>query len=755
MKKMIAVILVALMLFASAGVFATNSVIPDISVYSDSANRVNELGIINWTDSGAFKPEAVITRLQFAEMVIIAAGLQEEANAKKGATIFSDIASSGEKNGYVNAAIEEGFLTGLSDSKFHPDDAITFAQLCTSLVKALGYIDQDISGLWPKNYIDKAASLGLTEGINLGRNESVPMWAMAVIMDRLLDTSVKKAIPSDTDKTFSDAFGQYTEAIVLENINIDKSLGSNQVLTDKGIYYINNAVSKLELGKKYRLTLSGNRIVTIAGITKPTLDISVESVAGAYITYRQGVQAKSMTLPESAVYYYQGKIQAYAGIKNVIQPESSIVLAYNSGRMGYDYGVIYDPVYSKPEIATGFNTFNQKIGSIQLTSGIPILKNGQQIDVSQIEDKDIIYRVSDIWNLNNFIMVWDNKVEGVLKSVLPSKTAAKTIQIDTSTYEFSQYMNFGKLNNTGGSVDIDENVTVLLDCDGKVVDIIESNEDDTSNYAFVLNYSYPATSYGGTVYQVKLLLTDGTVQTYSTAADPVVKKGKLVTYALQSDGKVILSDVGYTSTSQLIISKDAGQINSTFVTDNVKILNLVANDVGTDASVNLLKWSDLPAGTFQGSKLLAVKYSGEFADASLILLNDIFDQNNRLAYVTHVGGAASTMLINGKPYNYSGGGLSEGTVVRVMLNGNGSVNSIVEVKIPQAVSTSVQAYDSKRIKINSSVYQLKNSLAVYFRDKSGNITLKSLEDIDTAKTYLQACTYAESDGKVEIIIIIE
>lgn len=211
MKKIAAVLLMIAILSMSGGVFAAYQDVPSGAPYSDAATRVTSLGLME-AAGGSFKPNDAVTREQFSKIMVIAAGMGDTAASFSGSTEFSDIAADSEYSGYINAAISKGFITGAVDGKFHPDDAVTYAQVCTAAIKALGYTNEDIPGTWPKNYIEKAKVLGLTEGLTFSNNAAVPRWAMAAILNRLLDTDIK-ATGADGAKTLADVSGLAAAAL--------------------------------------------------------------------------------------------------------------------------------------------------------------------------------------------------------------------------------------------------------------------------------------------------------------------------------------------------------------------------------------------------------------------------------------------------------------------------------------------------------------------------------------------------------------
>ncbi|MCR4434558.1 MAG: S-layer homology domain-containing protein [Clostridiales bacterium] len=665
MKKYISLALIAAILCIATGAYAGGFTdVPGNAVYADALERLSSLGIVSGDGSGQFRPDEIITREQFAKGMVIASGLETVADSMKGSTIFPDVELNGWSSGYINAALNKGLISGMPDGKFHPGESITFAQACTVLVRALGYTDDDVQGLWPKNYVGKAAELGLTAGINLGANDGLPRWAFVLMVDRLLDTNVKKASAGDADQTYAAKVG----------------------MTRDNIY----------------------------------------------------------------------------------------------------------SVYSKPEVVKNFNPATKKLGSIDLSGNPPIVRNtidkstspqtnniGESIKISQIKDYDVVYQVSDAANKNRYILVVDNKVTGNITGILPNKFSPTTIQIDGTDYELGKYFDLNKINSTAGSFKINENVTILLGYDGKVVDIYYPDSSDNTNFAFVVNWgtttSTDLSDYGKRVYTVKLLLTSGATQTFKVDSDPWDKKGKVVKYQKVYDPntstqetsenqlqKVVLEDVPYMNIGEVTVDKDDRQINSTDVTENVKIFNLISNDQGKDCDVSLIDWSDMPTGNLEEGKIAFWNRTGPFSDINVLVLNDAFYDHYRFGVVEKIANDRNsryeyTLMIDGNEYLYTTypqiKDTKAGDVVKVEM-ANNSVNKIVEIPNADAKGVAVGAIDEKRIMVNGNVYRFRDDVKIYFKYYNGVCAEKGINDVKTNWVYGQVDVYLDRPGgKAELVVI--
>jgi hypothetical protein len=130
--------------------------------------RLVSLGVVGGYEDGSYRPEAGITRQEFAKMVVLAAGLEADAEPELTFADAGEIA--GWARGYVSAAVNAGIITGVGDNRFAPADSVTRAQAATMIIRALGI---EASGT-PEAFAD---------------GDAIPEWALSSIQ-----AAVEKAI---------------------------------------------------------------------------------------------------------------------------------------------------------------------------------------------------------------------------------------------------------------------------------------------------------------------------------------------------------------------------------------------------------------------------------------------------------------------------------------------------------------------------------------------------------------------------------
>jgi len=780
-KKIIGIITTIAISMSSLTTFAAfTDVSPDAS-YQGALDRVSSLGIINGTGNGAFSPNDSVTREQCSTMVVKADGLNEKASTLEGSSIFIDVDPNGWSSGYINAAVDKRFITGMPDNRFYPESNITFAEACTVLVKALGYSDTDLLGTWPKNYIEKAKTLGLVASINFSSNDSLPRWAAAVMINNLLDVDIKAAA-SGTAKTFAESTGVYVDSFIFADSKSNSKLQSNQIQTNRGIYYFPDGM-QLEVGGKYRFVVDDDKILYAYNTKVQVVKISVDSVNDNKVIYKENENTKDMVLPDKTVYYYQGAEKKYADVMSLIKAKSSIVMIYNKENTGFEYGLVFDPVMSKPYALQGDGA-DAKIPPEFDVKGTTIIANGKDDNGDSIDGKimnaieikahDVLYNVSDIWGKNRHILLVRNSVKGTIKSILPNKISPKKVTLDTTEYELGSYFNSSKLNITSGAFKLDDEVILVMGEDGKVVDMFYRDYGDNKDYAIVLNSSLQISDETGKssniFYKVTLLHTDGSTSIYNISHNASDYKGKLVTFKMIDTTSVEIEDenvVEYMDTSLMhdhTFSIDNRMLDGDYIADNVVIFNLESNIAGSAAQAQVLNLDDISSGKYYPNKIYYYKKAGTFNDITLLVTNDIFEGNFSQAVVISTSGVGNVnktykLMIGGNTFSYTGVNIPSadiGSIFKVKMEG-GKITTVVDYLIADVEAQKVQAIDSKRIKVNDRTFWFSNTTNIYLNDEGGNMKNIDTESIDTSISYVSIRLYFDKSesygGKVATVVL--
>ncbi len=170
MKKLFALTLALAMLMSGAAFAAdfTDETTIDEDCVAD-VNLLTAIGIIKGNEDGSFGPKNTIKRSEAAAMIyrLRNGGVDDGAEAWKGASSFTDVAKDIWYSGYVAYCENYGIIDGKSATIFDPNAPVTTPELAKMLLTVADY-KSDIEGYtgsnWSKNVLTDATDAGLFEG---------------------------------------------------------------------------------------------------------------------------------------------------------------------------------------------------------------------------------------------------------------------------------------------------------------------------------------------------------------------------------------------------------------------------------------------------------------------------------------------------------------------------------------------------------------------------------------------------------------
>lgn len=770
MKRLFLLSLFTSLMFITSTVYGKFIDVPQDFKYSNEINRLTNLGVINGTSDITFSPDQTLTREQFSTLIVKISGLEKIALNSNNKTYFSDVPITRWSNQYINTAVDKGYLKGMVDGLFHPSENITFGQASTVLIKALGYTDKDLTGFWPYNYIEKTKELDISKDLDFGASENLPRWAAAVMIERVLFTNMNVPI-GVTNTTLAEFSGIFSEAIVLDNSLTSSNLQKNEILTTTGVYIFNGDLSKLQLGKKYDFILDNDVILSYAQKSNLFEELTVvSSVTNKILATNHRTNAnESFFIPENILYYYDGNQINFNEVSSKLKQNSSIILVKNSDNTKYEYGVIFSPIYSNPFRLEG-STLNNNFETLLLNDDSKIIKNDIEVNKSQLTVNEVIYEVTDIWENNKYILAIDNEIEGVISEVSPSVRNPELITIHSTTYSISKDFDLTKLDNFSNYYQNEDTISLILGANNEIIDINEDN----SNIAFIVNGSTQIIEDSSTgekerVYYVNLLTINGSNLTLKTTKSYAGFKGSIVNYILKKDNYVNLSWVYTGKYEDIFIDKTLNKIDSNYIDSNVKIFNILKGNSSQPATIQSLTFNDLAHGLTSSDKIKYIRTYGDFDDIKLLVFHDYFDDNNPLGLISEITARkfsssspsiTYSVLVHGNEYSYryENSSLKINGVYKVKLLLDTITDDELEFIEPTEIASSIQAINSKKIKINHTIYLFNDEPNIYYIKKTGTRTslgikdLRTLDfDFETIEIYLDKPT--ESGGKVEFVLL--
>lgn len=128
-------------------------------------------GWVQGRDHGDLALDHTITRAEFTKMVVVAQGLEGQVPAyqdKKSS--FTDVGLDHWANGYINLAVERGYITGYPNGDFSPNSNISYEEIIAILTRTHPLYEPRYNhrtGRWSQQYIDFGLFIGLFRGLDL------------------------------------------------------------------------------------------------------------------------------------------------------------------------------------------------------------------------------------------------------------------------------------------------------------------------------------------------------------------------------------------------------------------------------------------------------------------------------------------------------------------------------------------------------------------------------------------------------------
>lgn len=173
------------------------------------------LGIVDGMGDGTFQPKGNLTRAQASKLVsvLVKSGDKTEIPAPA-ADPFTDVAKSHWGAGAIKFGVDNGYINGMGDGTFHPEDKVTTAQLATMLVKLLGINSVDANYQWPENVMAWSSLLDLFFDVSQkGANDILDREnAAQMIYNALLAITQVKATTTGSDTQSVDGRSNYEPA---------------------------------------------------------------------------------------------------------------------------------------------------------------------------------------------------------------------------------------------------------------------------------------------------------------------------------------------------------------------------------------------------------------------------------------------------------------------------------------------------------------------------------------------------------------
>lgn len=462
-KRFVSLCLAGLIMVAPASAVFTD--ISDSRV-SQTAAVLDALGIMQGVGGGSFAPGKALTRAQFCKLAVTAMGVTD-VSPYASYTIFPDVKHSHWAAPYINAAVrhpelkEKAIIRGYADGSFGPNKIVSYGEVCTMLLRMLGYKEEDVGPFWPADYIAQAQAIGLTDGVTITdaraavkRGDAAVLLLNALntdkkgeegstLLDKVASSTVKDCILLETGKTHSglaaDAALFYEDGVV-DAESPRKTAGTldSSMIGVYGTIVIGKGSSKVAVG----VIPNGNKTEAYE-----VVNAAADRIVTTNGTLRPDRKTKLYISRDHAMNEYEN---AWANL----QSGDTLTLYYN------EYGVLQLMAVLPKTTAGAAHSFVYGLAtSRRIPAEYTIIKNGAKIDASKLKKYDVV----TLDAANRQAIVSDTRLSG--KYQTDSTTYSHPSQVEILGQKFSVSSEAAA---TFKDMKLNDYITLLFDADGNV-----------------------------------------------------------------------------------------------------------------------------------------------------------------------------------------------------------------------------------------------------------------------------------------------
>lgn len=436
-----------------------------------TASILGSLGIMQGTGNNRFEPNRPLTRAEFCKLAVTAMGI-DDASPYASYTIFPDVHASHWAARYVNAALrhpdfkDNYIIRGYADGTFGPDRQLTYGEVCTMLLRMLGYKESDIGPFWPADYIAQANALGLTQGVSI-KDAKTPVTRAdaATMLLNTLGTSTRSDGQEGSPLISRVSSSTVENCILLETSETDSSLAA-----DEALFYENGTLSARKTAGKLDRSLIGVYGTLVIGKKGDNVAVGVvPDTASRQETYEVVNAAADRIVTKTGAFRpnrdtptylsrdssaEDSKLKSLAEVWSSILPGDTLHAYYN------EYGSLALLAVLPGTSISHANTFVYGIAtSANIPSEYKIVKNGAVIDPSGPKKYDVV----TLDAANRQALVSDTRVSGRYSEGGPTVSYPQEVKVYGNSFRISDSAAaFFK------DMKLKDYITLLFDADGNV-----------------------------------------------------------------------------------------------------------------------------------------------------------------------------------------------------------------------------------------------------------------------------------------------
>ena len=476
------------------------------------------MGIVTGTSTTTYSPNTNLTRAQFCTLAVRAMGIEDQISTHERKMLFSDVKPGAWYTGYVNLAYARGIINGYGNGKFGPDDAVTYGQVATILLRMLGYTSEQVGNVWPTDYTAYANELDISEGLTLDAYGDVTRGQAAI----LLHNAVKTEMSGSTTPYYAAISGVTSAQKVIVLDARATSGGSSDLLQVCTIGAVGVAVEYFSQKnlvspdlEGYMGTLLINSAGKALGFVPDSTTFEDVIVSSAKTSGVTGKSEQFYRVGGGAVVICNGSLYPYStsGYLQVDLSKGKNIRLYYNDDGGVTY--LYIPGGSSTadtstviaETATAASELARKLGIS--STGFSVMRNGAAALADNLAKYDVAYYDS----ATRTMRASDYRITGYIEYAYPSIEAAQTISVAGCSLEVleSAWESLSGLS-------LNSHVTLLLTDDCKVAAAFAPSEIRADMYGVLAENGASVTLAGS-----GLTLTSGEITASNNLRGSLVK----------------------------------------------------------------------------------------------------------------------------------------------------------------------------------------------------------------------------------------
>lgn len=194
MKKFLTIVLCLLLTIAMLTAPVSAVSYPDVdenASYAEAVEYLKDIGIMQGDEKGNFNPNQSVTR---AEMAAIICRMLDETENLTTSNDFMDVPVTHWANKYVAKAAELGIVNGYGNGNFGPDDMVTFEQVVTMVIRAIGGADEaQKNGGYPNGFLFVANQYNFLDSVHASIGGPFSRAGVAIIIYNSIGFSFEMA----------------------------------------------------------------------------------------------------------------------------------------------------------------------------------------------------------------------------------------------------------------------------------------------------------------------------------------------------------------------------------------------------------------------------------------------------------------------------------------------------------------------------------------------------------------------------------